>query len=557
MSDELPINRAENADRETPVGNLRGFLSYWKYDLTSGFLVFLIALPLCLAISLASGYPAIAGIFTAVIGGVIATFLSNSELTIKGPAAGLIVIAIGCMTEFGYTAGKDPVADMAAYKLALGVGVAAAILQILLAVFRTGILGEFFPSSTVHGMLAAIGVIIIAKQIPVAVGLSAQGEPLELIWEIPEKLMHMNPGIALIGGISLLILFGLPWIKHPLARAVPAQLLVILVAIPLGIYFDLTHEHTYSFAGNSYLVGEQHLVNVPFNMLNAITLPDLSGLASPSAWKWVIMYSLIGSLESMLSAKAIDAIDPWKRKTSMDRDTLAVGIGNLVSSCVGGLPMISEIVRSRANIDNGARTRFANLYHGMFLLLCVALMPALIHRIPMAALAAMLIYTGFRLAHPKEFLHVYKVGKEQLVIYVTTIVAVLATDLLIGIAIGIALKFLIHLVNGVPIKSLFRPYVEVVPENDNTCRIVASHAAVFSNWILFRRQIVGAGLVECKNVIVDLSAVKLIDHTVMQKLRELEREFEAAGLVLTVKGLENHRPLSDHPQAARKRLTLA
>ena len=219
--------------------------------------------------------------------------------------------------------------------------------------------------------------------------------------------------------------------------------------------------------------------------------------------------------------------------------------------------MISEIVRSRANIDNGARTRFANLYHGMFLLLCVALMPALIHRIPMAALAAMLIYTGFRLAHPMEFLHVYKVGKEQLVIYVTTIIAVLATDLLIGIAIGIAVKFLIHLVNGVPIKSLFRPYMEVVPENDNTCRIVASHAAVFSNWILFRRQIVGAGLVECKNVIVDLSAVKLIDHTVMQKLRELEREFEAANLVLTVEGLENHRPLSDHPQAARKRLTLA
>ncbi len=543
--------------REVPVGNLAGLRAYLKYDVTSGFLVFLIALPLCLAISLASGYPAIAGIFTAIIGGLVASWISDSELTIKGPAAGLIVIAIGCVTEFGYTGGRDPVADMAAYRLALGVGVAAAVLQILLAIFRTGILGEFFPSSAVHGMLAAIGVIIIAKQIPVAVGLSAKGEPLELIREIPHKLMHMNPEIALIGGISLIILFGLPLIKNPLVRKIPAQLLVVLVAIALGMLFDLAHEHTYSFAGASYSVGDRHLVNVPFNMLSAITFPDFSGLTQPSAWKWVIMYALIGSLESLLSAKAVDVIDPWKRKTNLNRDALAVGIGNLLASLVGGLPMISEIVRSRANIDNGARTRFANMYHGVFLLLCVALLPAVIHRIPLAALAAMLIYTGVRLAHPREFFHVFQVGREQLAIYVTTIVAVLATDLLIGIAIGIGVKFVIHIANGVPIKSLFRPHVEVIPENESTCRIVPAHSAVFSNWILIRREIVEAGLVHRKNVIVDLSAVRLVDHTVMEKLHELQREFAGENVALSIVGLENHHPFSDHPRAARKRATLA
>jgi MFS superfamily sulfate permease-like transporter len=215
--------------------------------------------------------------------------------------------------------------------------------------------------------------------------------------------------------------------------------------------------------------------------------------------------------------------------------------------------MISEIVRSRANIDNGARTRFANLWHGVFLLLCVALLPAVIHRIPLAALAAMLIYTGFRLAHPKEFVHVFQIGPEQFLVYITTIVAVLATDLLQGIAIGIALKLCIHVVNGVPLRSLFKPCLDIVEEGEDTYRINASHSAVFSNWILFRRQIVQAGLVHRKNVIVDLSETRLVDHTVMEKLHEMERDFEREGLRLDVTGLDNHKPLSRHPRSARRR----
>jgi MFS superfamily sulfate permease-like transporter len=321
------------------------------------------------------------------------------------------------------------------------------------------------------------------------------------------------------------------------------------------MYFDLSHEHTYTLQGHNYTVGEQHLVNVPFSMFGAITMPDFSGLTQPAAWKWIVMYALIGSLESLLSAKAIDLLDPWKRKTNLNRDLLAVGMGNLLAASVGGLPMISEIVRSRANLDNGARTRFANLFHGLFLLLCVALIPSIIHRIPLAALAAMLIYTGFRLAHPREFLHVFKIGPEQLIIYVSTIIAVLATDLLVGIGIGIAVKFCIHTINGVPLRSLFKPYVEVVEEGEDTYWIVASHSAVFSNWIPFRRQIIQAGLVQHKNVVVDLSDTRLVDHTVMEKLHELERDFEQEGLQLKVVGLENHKPLSlsNHPQSARKR----
>lgn len=538
---------------EIPLGTLGNLTRYLRYDLVSGFLVFLIALPLCLAISLASGYPAIAGVFTAIIGGVVGSLISNSELTIKGPAAGLIVIAIGCVTEFGFTGGKDPAADLAAYRLALGVGVAAAVLQIVFALLRSGVLGEFFPTATVHGMLAAIGLIIMAKQIPVAVGLKASGEPLELIKEIPTTLMNMNPEIAVIGLVSLIILFGKPLIKNRYLALIPAQLVVVLAAIPLGMYFDLSHEHTYTLQHHTYTVGEQHLVNVPFQMFKAITWPDFSGLAEPFAWKWVAMYALIGSLESLLSAKAVDLLDPWPRKTNLNRDLLAVGIGNLLAAGIGGLPMISEIVRSRANLDNGARTRFANLFHGLFLLICVAMLPALIHRIPLAALAAMLIYTGFRLAHPREFVHVFKVGPEQLVIYVSTILGVLATDLLIGIGIGIGVKVLIHTIHGVPPRSLFKPYLEVMEEDADTYWIIASHSAVFSNWIPFRRQIIAAGLIHHKNVVVDLSDTRFVDHTVMEKLHELERDFLREGLQLKVVGLENHAPVSDHPYSARKR----
>jgi MFS superfamily sulfate permease-like transporter len=540
-------------DGPVPVGSLANLSRYLRYDLLSGFLVFLIALPLCLAISLASGYPAIAGVFTAVIGAVIGCAISNSELSIKGPAAGLIVIAVGCVTEFGFTGGRDPAADMAAYRLALGVGVAAACLQIAFAFFRSGILGEFFPTAAVHGMLAAIGVIIIAKQIPVAVGVQASGEPLELLSQIPETLAQLNPEIALIGLVSLIILFGKPMLKGRWIDMIPAQLLVVLVAIPLGLYFDLAHEHSYIFSGHEYKVGEANLVAVPTSMFAAITFPDFSGLAHPFAWKWVMMYALIGSLESILSAKAVDLLDPWQRKTSLDRDLMAVGVGNLAASFVGGLPMISEIVRSRANIDNGARTRFANLFHGLFLLLCVALLPAIVHMIPLAALAAMLIYTGFRLAHPREFVHTFRVGPEQLIVFVATIVAVLATDLLIGIGIGIAVKLLIHLIQGVPARSLFTPYVQVESEDEHSVQLEATHSAVFSNWLFVRRVLLRHGIEKRKSVVLDLKRTRYVDHTVMEKLHELQADFGREGLTLTIEGLDDHRPLSTHPRAARKK----
>ncbi len=548
----LPDSQPSGSD--VPRGDAQGFTRYLRHDLLSGFLVFLIALPLCLGISLASGFPAIAGVFTAIVGAVVTSLISNSELTIKGPAAGLIVIVLGAVTDFKAILGDDPDAAMRAYQMALAVGFTAGVIQIAFGAFRLGFLGEFFPSSTVHGMLAAIGVIIMSKQVHVVLGvMGVTGEPLQLLAKVPQSILNMNPEIAVIGFVSLAILFGWPLIKNKSIRRIPPQLVVILIAIPLGQYFDLTHEHTYSLAGHDFKLDEKFLVTVPKSLISAMAHPDFSALLHPAAWKWVVLFALIGSLESLLSAKAIDLLDPWKRKTNFNRDMLAVGVANTLASSIGGLPMISEIVRSKANIDNGARTRFADLWHGLFLLAFVALVPGLIHQIPLAALAAMLVYTGFRLAHPREFLHVYHVGKEQLLIFVCTLVGVLATDLLIGIVIGIAVKFTVHLINGVPVRSLFKPYLDLEEAGDQTYRVRAYGSAVFSNWIPFKRQLEDIGLVQRNNLIIDLSDTKLVDSSVMEKLHEMQRDFEQEGLSLTISGLDLHRQLSEHEFSTRKR----
>jgi MFS superfamily sulfate permease-like transporter len=531
-----------------PRGTLSGLTKHWKSDVISGFLVFLIALPLCLGISLASGYPAIAGVFTAIIGSVLTTFLSNSELTIKGPAAGLIVIALGTVTEFTAIYGDAG----RAYRMALGVGVAAGVIQLLFGLSRVGILGEFFPTSAVHGMLAAIGVIIMSKQIHITLGVQAQGkEPLELIAEIPASIRNLNPEIATIGLAALAILYLLPLVRNRYVRMIPGPMLVLLVTVPIGMYFNLEHEHTYSFLGHDYRVGENFLVSVPGNLINAMTFPEFDALRTFAGVKWTLMFALIGTLESLLSAKAVDLIDPYQRKTDLNRDLLAIGAANTVAAFVGGLPMISEIVRSRANIDNGAKTRFADMFHGLFMLAFVALLPAVIHRIPLAALSAMLVYTGFRLASPKEFIHVAHIGREQLVIFVATLVGVLMTDLLVGIAIGIAVKFLIHIINGVPLRSLFRPYLEVETRPDNTCVIVARQSAVFSNWIPFKHQIEQLGMIQRQNVVVDLSDAALVDSSVMEKLHQLQSDFEKDNLRLEIVGLDVHRQFSSHPFATR------
>ena len=516
---------------EIPKGNLDGFKTHTKHDVLSGFLVFLIALPLCLGISLASGYPAVAGIFTAIVGGLVATFISDSELTIKGPAAGLIVIALGCVQDFGFTGGVDPAKDFQAYRMALGVGVVAGVYQIILGLFRVGILVNLFPKAAIHGLLASIGIIIISKQFPVLMGLNPQGSPLELLAGIPSFIINMNPKVGMIGIMGIIIVLGYGYIKNPKLKIIPAPMLMLLITVPIGTVLAVGVEGSYTFNDHIYKLGQKFLVNVPGNLLNAVTFPDFSGITTETGIKYTVLFAIIGSLEGVLSAKAIDGIDPWGRKTNLDRDLLATGIANTMSAFIGGLPMISEIVRSKANIDNGAKTRFANFYHGMFLLICVALVPSVINQIPLAALAALLVITGYRLASPHEFMSIYREGKDQFIVFVSTILGVLATDLLKGLAIGIGVRIVIHFIRG---GSIFRLNAKIIPERDQSVTIFLRGSIIFSSWIPLRRDL-ERFLKKGKRVTLDITETKLVDRRVMSRIDGWTKRFKENGLELSVR----------------------
>lgn len=535
------------SNRNVPADGLAGLRQNLQSDLVAGFLVFLIALPLSLGISMASGFPPVAGIFTAIIGGLVVSLFMGARVTIKGPAAGLIVIALGCIEEL--SRGVTPTLG---YQYALAVIVAAGVIQIVFGLIRAGVMADFFPSAAVHGMLAAIGIIIASKQMHIMVGVDPTAKtPLGQIAELPQRLLDNNPEIALIGLLSLAILVLMPRLRHPLVRKIPAPLVVLLLSIPLGIYFDLDHEHNYRFAGHEYHLAPTMLVNRLDNLLGMVTFPDFSNIAHWTSIKWIIAFALVGSIESVASAKAVDTLDPYKRKSDFNRDLLAVGVGNTAAGLIGGLPMISEIVRSSANINNGAKTRWANFFHGAFLLGFVVLAPGLIHMIPKAALAAMLVFTGFRLAHPREFIHTAQVGKDQLLVFLVTIAVTVGEDLLLGIFAGIFTKLLLHIVRGAPLSALFKPDLEIRDEGANTTRITARKAAIFSNYIGLKRAI--DRVPAPRNVVVDLQATRLVDHTVMERLQELARDMEHEGRELTVVGLEGHKPVSGNTLAARTR----
>ncbi|MDF1711941.1 MAG: SulP family inorganic anion transporter [Akkermansiaceae bacterium] len=519
-----------------PKDGLEGLKQNFSTDATSGFVVFLLALPLSLGIAAASGFPPIMGLLTAIIGGLVATFFTGSQLSIKGPAAGLIVIVADCVGAFG--GGAE------GWQLALGVMVVAGVIQILFGLLKWGKYVDLFPLSAIHGMLAAIGLIIIAKQIPVLLNvdpsLSSGKGPIALLGAVPGFFMNLDPQVSIIGGVSLVIMMGWGFVKHPLLRKIPAPLLVLLFAVPTGLYMDL--------AGNS---PDYTLVKVGKIIEQVGINVRMDGVSQTGIFiKFVIMVALVGSLESLLTVKAIDLLDPWKRKADANKDMIAIGVANTLAGVLGGLPMISEVARSSANVAQGARTRWANFFHGAFLLVSVLLAYQVLELIPNAALAAMLIAVGIKLAHPKEFTHMLKVGPEQLAIFVTTIFFTLFEDLLIGIAAGMVLKAIIHMFRGASLKSLFRAGV-AVEEKDDEISIHFGDAAIFTNYLGIKEALdkIPAG----KKVRFDFAKTVVVDHSVMENLHHFEADYTRAGGKVEFIGLEELNPASAHPMAARSR----
>lgn len=517
---------------ELPKDYLAGLKENWKTDILSGFVVFLIALPLCLGIAIASGVPPLSGIIAAAVGGIVVGLTSGSFVTINGPAAGLIVVILGAVETLG--AGNLE----AGYRPMLAAVVIGGVLLTVLGLLRAGRFSVFFPLSAVHGLLASIGLIIISKQIHVLLGVKpAAKEPLLLYAEIPHSLMNLNVPIAAIGALSLLLLILLNQPRLKALKKIPPPLWVAVVAAVIASAIGLP---------------DKALVTLPDRFLDAITTPDFSQIGKGAFWGAVLTISLVQGIETLLSASAVDLLDKFKRKSNLNRDLSAVGIGTVISGMLGGLPMIAEIVRSSANIENGARTRWANVSHGIFILSFAALAPALLHFIPFTALAALLIFTGYRLGGPSHFINTYKVGKEQLFVFVTTIIVTLATDLLIGVMSGIVVNLLVNLYYGVSLKDLFRnpATLKETGTGDEKKYILAFNGgATFSNMVgiksVFDKVPVKA------QVTIDCSDVSYIDHTVMEFLHHFTKRYNALGGTAQVVGLEALQALSDHDLAGR------
>lgn len=416
---------------------MKGFVNL-KYDIKSSFVVFLVALPLCLGISLASGAPLFSGILSGVIGGLIVGFVSNSKTSVSGPAAGLTVIVLGAIHSLG---------DFYTFTVAVFL---AGIIQIILGILKAGRLGEYFPNSVIKGMLAAIGIILILKQIPHAVGFDVdymgdesffQKDGENTFSEIFKAFKYLNLSAVIISFLSLSILIFWDRMikkkKYAFFNTFPAPLFVVAIGVLLNEFILIKL--------GSRLDGT-HLVDLPVNggivsFLSEIHWPDWNGLYQLGVYKVAITLAIVASLESMLSIEAVDKIDPHKNVTNKNREFIAQGLGNMTAGLIGALPVTSVIVRSSANINSGALSKASTMLHGFWLLISVLFFCSWLELIPLASLAAILIYVGFKLSSPSLYKQTAKLGKAQLYPFLITIVAILFTDLLTGIFIGIISGF--------------------------------------------------------------------------------------------------------------------
>ncbi len=404
-----------------------------KENFPSGLVVFLVALPLCLGIALASGAPPLSGIIAGIVGGLVIGSISNSNISVSGPAAGLTAIVLTAITDLG------------AFNIFLCAGIVAGVIQLILGFVRAGSISNYFPNNVIEGMLAAIGIIIILKQIPHALGFDKDYEGHQSIFDnglnfgyFSELFGAVHPGAIIVTLVSVAIL--ITWDKVYALRRIkmlPGALVAVVAGIVLNEIFKMT--------GSSLAIQPQHLVSLPVpqsldDFKNLITFPDVTGFANPKVWIAGATIAIVASIETLLCIEASDRLDQQRRITDTNLELKAQGIGNLVSSFIGGLPMTSVVVRSSANANAGATSKISAIIHGVLLLICVLSIPIILNLIPLATLAAVLILVGYKLAKPATFKHFWHLGKFQFIPFVATVIAVVATDLLKGVGIGLAIS---------------------------------------------------------------------------------------------------------------------
>lgn len=495
----------------------------FKRDFPASIVVFLVALPLCLGVALASGAPLFAGLVTGVIGGVVVASLSGSQLSVSGPAAGLTAIVLGAIGQLG------------GYQTFLLAVVLAGAMQMVLGVLKGGMIGNYFPSSVIEGMLAAIGLTLILKQLPHALGVDSnffgdesffQSDNENTFSAIGQALSHFGLSAIVISGLSIAVL--ILWPKLKKVSIIPAPLVVVMLGIGL----------TFVFQATDYALAAKQMVEIPVvngwsEFAGLFTAPNFSAITDSKVWVVAATIAVVASLETLLSIEAVDKIDPIKRVSPTNRELVAQGVGNMASGMLGGLPLTSVIVRSSANVNSGARTKMSAIFHGVWLLLSFLFIPGVINMIPLACLAAILLVTGYKLTRIALFQHMYHKGWDQFVPFVITIVAVLLTDLLKGVAIGMLISIFYLLRTNM--RNPF--FYKIKEEGDKkNLRIKLAEEVSFLNKAAI--QVLLTKIPKETTVIIDGTNSRYIDPDVLETIFNYKHNAYTKGIIVILENIK-------------------
>ncbi|MBD1434250.1 SulP family inorganic anion transporter [Sphingobacterium sp. DN00404] len=504
-----------------------------KYDFPASIVVFLVALPLCLGIAMASGAPLFAGLLTGVIGGLVVASISKSPLSVSGPAAGLTVIVLGAIEQLG------------AYETFLLAVVIAGVVQLILGILKAGMIGNYFPSAVILGMLAAIGITIILKQIPLAFGLTEE-HAFELdggggIAAFSDTIFaSVNWGATIICLLSLAVLIYWPKIKG--INKVPAPLIVVLLGVGLATVFQ----------GSTMQLNTNHFVVIPVvssfqEFTQLFIFPDFTQIVNKDVWIVAFTIAIIASLETLLSIEAIDKIDPFKRVTPTNRELVAQGVGNMTSGFLGGLPLTSVIVRSSANTQAGGRTRQSAMLHGIWLLVALLAIPSLINLIPLSCLAAILLHTGYKLANPSLFKKMLRKGLDQFIPFFATIVAVVFTDLLMGVGIGIVVA-LFYIIRA-NMQNAFK--MEIDEENgEKKVTMTLAEEVSFLNKVPIQQKLYSLPK-GVQAIRIDGRSSKFIDKDVIEVLKDFQTNAISKGIDIELESVtykKNKKAVTPHKE---------
>ena len=503
-----------------------------QHDLVAGLSVFFVALPLFLGVALASGAPIYAGLLSGIIGGLVVSLISGSQLSVSGPAAGLTTIVAASIISFGD------------YKIFLLAVVVAGLFQLLLGLLRLGTIANYFPSSVIKGMLAAIGIILISKQIPLALGYN---EPdfwtsgllniftsRNILGNIDEFNKNITRGAIFITLISLPLLIML---KKPFAKrisGIPAPLLVVIVGILVNFVF--------TYFNSNFSLNKLQVVNVPPNIFKNISFPNFSKLFSLSeVWKDGLIIGLLATLETLLCVEALDKLDNRNRITPVNRELVAQGIGNMLCGLLGGIPMTAVVVRGAANVDAGGRTKLSAFTHGLFLLLAVMLIPFFLNKIPYASLAVILMVTGYNLTKPKLYSNMWSLGWKQFIPFVLTILIILLTDLLIGVSIGLLVSVYFIVRNN--FKAEYK-ITKTQHQDIETQYIKLNSNVTFLNKVKLRKTL--DEVPEYSILIIDGSECNFIDYDILEIISEYSNKAHDKHIELNLKGIEKVKIMAVH-----------